>query len=408
MTWNNLTQPISNDQQSQVLTQAVEWIQLQHFALSILRDPTQLSYRASMAVHAVATRLGLNLPAEMQTLLVQQIVAQVGGLGFLSELLPPQRADLSEIAVLPDGSVWILPKGAVDFEALEVHPSKEEVWRAVEALLTPINRSVSEATPSVDAKLPRTQGMGGARIKIVHPVLAPGEGYPSISIRLFEPAPVRPERLVEWGMAPQEIIDGLLEAVSRQARILIVGGTGTGKTTFLSALCHGIPRQARVVKIENPEEIWLDHPHVVTLEARASLPGSTVPPYTIKNGVDDALRMTPRWLIVGEMRTGAEIMALFRAQMSDHPGLSTFHADSPQAAVHRIALNLLADLQVDFTAGKDTFAQAVDLLIQVGWHAGQRQVLGVWEVQPQIKLGEVQFRSLYAPGDASLQPMERR
>ena len=408
MTWNNLTQPLSNEQQSQILTQAVEWIQLQHFSLSILRDPIQLSYRASMAIHAVTTRLGLNLPAELQTSLVQQIVAQIGGLGFLSELLPPLRSDLSEIAVLPDGSVWILPKGAVDFKVLEVHPSKEEVWRAVEALLTPINRSVSEATPSVDAKLPRAQGMGGARIKIIHPVLAPGEGYPSISIRLFEPVPVKPERLVEWGMAPQAVIEGLLETVSRQARVLIAGGTGTGKTTFLSALCHGIPREARVVKIENPEEIWLDHPHVVTLEARASLPGSTVPPYTIKDGVDDALRMTPRWLIVGEMRTGAEIMALFRAQMSDHPGLSTFHADSPQAAVHRIALNLLADMQVDFTAGKDTFAQAVDLLIQVGWQGGQRSVLGVWEVQPQIKLGEVQFRQLYAPGDACMKPMERR
>jgi len=73
MAWNNLTQPLSNEQQSQILIQAVEWIQLQHFSLSILRDPIQLSYRASMAVHAVTTCLGLNLPGEMQTSLVQPL-----------------------------------------------------------------------------------------------------------------------------------------------------------------------------------------------------------------------------------------------------------------------------------------------------------------------------------------------
>lgn len=408
MSWISVTQQVSNEQQSQLLLQSVDWIQLQHFPLSSLRDPSQLNQRANMAVHAVTNRMGLNLSLDQQTSLVQQVIAKVGGLGFLSELLPPACTSLSEIAVLPDGSVWIMSKGEVDFERLDLHPSKEEVWRAVEALLTPINRSVSEASPSVDAKLPRSQGMGGARIKIIHPVLAPGDGYPSISIRLFEPVPIRPEQLVEWEMAPRAVIEGLLQIVSRGARLLVVGGTGTGKTTFLSGLCHGIPRQARVVKIENPEEIWLDHPHVVTLEARPSLPGSSVPPYTIKDGVDDALRMTPRWLIVGEMRTGPEIMALFRAQMSDHPGLSTFHADSPRATVQRIALNLLADLQVDFLAGKHTFAQAVDVLVQVGWLGGKRRALGVWEVETQLKNDEVQFRQLYNPSDAEMLPMERR
>ena len=75
----------------------------------------------------------------------------------------------------------------------------------METLLAPLGRSVSEATPSVDAKLPRSEGMGGARVKILHPILVPGAGFPSINIRLFEPKPVLPEQLVSWGVAPQAL-----------------------------------------------------------------------------------------------------------------------------------------------------------------------------------------------------------
>ena len=147
-------------------------------------------------------------------------------------------------------------------------------------------------------------------------------------------------------MAPPAVIEALLEHVARGLRLLVIGGTASGKTTLLSALCHAIPRQARVVKIEDPEEIWLDHPNVVTLEARPAPPGSSVPPYTVKNGVDDAMRMAPKWLIVGEVRHGDAALALFRAQMSDHPGLSTFHAEGPEEAVFRMAVVMWADAQV--------------------------------------------------------------
>jgi len=140
-----------------------------------------------------------------------------------------------------------------------------------------------------------------------------------VNIRLFEPEPVRPEKLIEWGMAPEKVIGKLIEFVALEARILTFGGTVSGKTTLTSALCSGIPKTARVVKVEDPEEIWIDHPHVITLEAREAIPGTSVMPYTLKNGVDDAMRMSPRWLIVGEVRSGDAAAALFRAQMSDHP-----------------------------------------------------------------------------------------
>ena len=371
-------------------------------------DREKLLSRIVPQVQNTLNRLGL------QTIdvegIAREVIARVGGLGFLEPLLRTDSG-LSEITVTPNGDVWLLKKGAPSFEKMQSRPTDIEVWRAVETLLAPLGRAVTEASPSVDAKIPRQEGLaGGARVKIIHPVVAPGLGYPSINIRLFEPKPVPPEKLIEWNVAPAPVINGLVKAVRQALRILVIGGTASGKTTLLSALCYGIPRDARVVKIEDPEEIWLDHPHVVTLEARPAQTGSSIVPYSLASAVDDAMRMSPKWLIVGEMRRGDAVAALFRAQMSDHPGLSTFHAEGPEAAVMRLNLLLAADVGIRAEAAKEMFCQAVDMIVQVGWHNGKRAMIGVWEVEKVLKAGNVQFRRLYAPGDEELQPgsMERR
>jgi len=239
-------------------------------------------------------------------------------------------------------------------------------------------------------------------------VLAPGLGYPAINIRLFEPRPVPPEQIAAWGMCPQGVMDALLEGVAQGLRVLVIGGTATGKTTFLSALAHGIPRTARIVKIEDPEEIWLPHENVVTLEARPRVVGSDVPGYSLSDGVDDAMRMAPSWLIVGEVRTGTAALSLFRAQMSDHPGLSTLHAEGPEAAIHRLGVLMWADAQVRIEAAKEMFSMAVDTVVQVGWKDGRRQVIGVWEVNPELKGGNVTFRRLYQAGEERMEAFTRR
>lgn len=404
--WTRLAAGISDEQRKQLVEDAAK--ALQNLPLDELRDRNRLALKAQQQLAQLVTGLGVVVQAEEMNALVQQVVARLGGLGFFHDLLPPQRMDLNEIAVTPNGKVWVLKKGAPRFELLTITPTREEVWRGVEALLAPLGRAVNEATPSVDAKLPRTENFSGARIKVLHPCIVPGEGYPSINIRLYEARPVTPEQLIEWKMAPEAVIRGLVEIIGRTARVLIIGGTATGKTTFLSGISAGIPREERVVKIEDPEEIWLDHPHTVTIEARPAPPGSSIPSYTVRNGVDDAMRMSPRWLIVGEVRTGDAAMSLFRAQMSDHPGLSTFHAEGPEETVFRLSVIMFADLQVQMPAARSIFAQAVDVVIQVGWAEGRRALLGVWEVGRELQQGEVVFRRLYARGDATLQPFTRR
>ncbi|MDR7574306.1 MAG: ATPase, T2SS/T4P/T4SS family [Armatimonadota bacterium] len=403
--WTRVAQTISREQEEEVVAEAVE--AMGKLSLAEIRDRARLMERARTAVEAVLSRRGLVAPPDRALAMAQAVAARAGGLGFLEALLPPARTDLSEIAVTPDGKVWVLPKGARHFEDTGLRPSREEVWRAVETLLAPLGRSLSEATPSVDARLPRAPGFSGARIKAIHPAVCPGE-FPALNIRLFEARPVTPEQIVAWEMAPERVVRALVEAVGRGCRVLVIGGTATGKTTLLSALCAGIPREARIVKIEDPEEIFLDHPHVVTLEARPAPPGSGIPPYTVRDGVDDAMRMSPNWLIVGEVRRGDAAMALFRAQMSDHPGLSTFHAEGPEEAVFRLAVIMFADVGVRMEAAKAIFAQAVDLVVQVGWRDGRRRILGVWEPDRQLHGGDVKFRKLWLYGEPEMAPITRR
>jgi pilus assembly protein CpaF len=407
--WNRFTETLTDEHRDEVVAAAAK--RLEGLPLAEIRNRSRLTARAQTAVQKALSGVDGTAPPTLVAAMVQQVVARVGGFGFLDELLPPEREDLSEIALNPDGSLWILRKAGEQFERLDRVLTADEAWRAVEALLAPLGRAVSEATPSVNAKLPRhslSPDFGGARVKILHPVIAAGDGFPSVNIRLFEPKPVDPDRLLAWKVAPASVIHSLTEVVSRKLRVLVIGGTATGKTTLLAALCSGIPREARIVKVEDPEEIWLPHPNVVTLEARPALPGSSVPAYTVRDGVDDALRMAPKWLVVGEVRQGDAGLALFRAQMSDHPGLSTFHAEGPKEAVFRMALILFADAGVRMEAAKAIFQQAVDVVIQVGWLEGRRQIVGVWEVVPELQAGEVRFNPLYRPGDDRLGEIGRR
>jgi pilus assembly protein CpaF len=362
-------------------------------------DRQTVRARIGVLVAGAVRRMGKGgLSAVDEGQLADEIARKVLGMGFLDLLLPPARADLTEIAITPTGKLFVKVKGKARFEELPgIHPDANEVERVVATLIGPQGRSLNEATPSVDAKLPKTRhNPGGGRIKVIHPCVAPGKGYPSLNIRLFEQRPVSSDQIVAWGSMSPEMMSVLADGIRRRLRILIVGSTGTGKTTMLSALASYIPEDDRIVKIEDPEEIFIDHPHVVALEARPAPPGSEVPPYTVTDGVNDAMRMTPDWLVVGEVRTGDAAMSLFRAQMSDHPGLSTFHSESPTAAVHRLCVIMFADVGVRFEAAKSLFAQSVDLAVQLGYDRfGRRRTTEIAQVERELKGGDVQFTTLF-------------
>ncbi len=375
--------------------------------LSARTQREQVRARASELLAQVSAARGLFVSTGQRLAVVDAIVSRVAGYGFLDDLLPPRRTDLIEIAVNPDGSVWVLRREGRYFERLDIRSTPEEVSRILDAIFGPQGRSLSEATPDVDGRLPRTpDNPGGGRVKALHPALVGGGKYPAVNIRLFEQKPVRVEQLIRWGAGPAELFADLVQAVRQSLRIMIGGGTATGKTTTLSALANeGIDQDERVVKIEDPEEIYLDRKNVITIEARHAPPGAVVKSYTVADGVNAAMRMRPDRLIVGEVRTGDAALALFRAQMSDHPGLTSFHAESPQASVHRLSVIMFADAGVRIEAAKNFFVQAVDIYVQLGYDersGGARRVMGVWEVAPELRGGDVVFVPIWLRQDGAL------
>ncbi len=356
---------------------------------------TQIAADIRDAVNQSAHLRSLRLSVTDEARLIDQIIAQITGLGFLDPILA--AGDVIEVTGNPDGSWWVMRRGASAFTPIAIHPSPVEVRSVLDKVLGPLGRRVTEAEPIVIGKLPPSPQMpAGARLNVVAPPIANGP-YPAVNLRFYEARPVQRDLIVDqWRMLSPELWDFLTGAIQGQARILISGGTGSGKTTLLSALANTIPPTQRVLLCEDPSEIFLDHPQVVRLEGR---PATAEGKYEVAMGalVTTALRMTPRWLVVGEIRSGAAALWLFRAQMSDHPGLSTLHSDSPASALGTLCLlGQLTEEHVPFSATKYLTARAVDLIVQIGYDAtGRRRVKQVVQVEPELRHAEVVLTPLW-------------
>lgn len=219
-------------------------------------------------------------------------------------------------------------------------------------------------------------------------------------MKKFSPIRTKPvcvEQLLSWEVAPPEVFLFLQEAVLNSKNILISGGSYTGKTTLLSALANFIPPEQRIVKIENTEEILMDHPHAISLKARPASLGTDVLGYRIEEGVNNALQLSPCCLIVGEIGKGEVALPLFRAMVDAQAGMSTIQAKSHTHAVHILSLMLFKSNKICFRQAKELFVNAVDLVVQLGWkNQKKRKLLGVWAVHKErLERGEVDFDPLW-------------
>ena len=380
----------------------------QEFQPTVLQSPNEtdrlrIRERVEALIAAALRKRNCRPGVQHEALLSEELTRRILGLGFLDVLLPPARTDISEITIYSSGLVQIMRKGSVRWETIDLRPEAGEIWRVLDRLIGPQNKTLNETNPSINAKLPATpHNPGGGRIKALHPVITPPGRNPSINIRLYEQKPVKPEWLLERGVMNSEMMDILKQAMEKGYRILISGGTRTGKTTLLSALCNFLPQGWRIVKIEDPEEIWVDRPTVQTVEARPQAVGTEVKPYTLADGVDDAMRMSPDYLVIGEVRDGMAAMSLFRALMTGHSGACTFHADSPREAARRLANVMGADAGVRPHEANQMISDAVDLLVQIGIRHEVRRVIAISNVAKDLKNGDVYFEAIYRYLEESL------
>ena len=379
----------------------------QEFAPTVLQSPgeterKQIRERVEALVSAAFRKRNLRPGLQVEAQIAEDLTRRIVGLGFLDLLLPPARTDLSEIGIYSSGLIQVMKKGSVRWETVDLQPEAGEIWRVLDRLVGPKKNPPNKPPPPINAKLPATpHNPGGGRIKALHPVVVPPGRNPCINIRLYEQKPVRPEWLLERGVMSAEMMDLLRQAMEDGQRILISGGTRTGKTTLLSALCNFLPGGWRIVKIEDPEEIWIDRQTVQTVEARPQAVGTEVRPYKLADGVDDAMRMSPDYLIIGEVRDGAAAMSLFRALMTGHSGACTFHADSPREAARRLATVMGADAGVRAHEANQMIADAVDLLVQIGIRHEIRRVVQVANVSKELKSGDVWFEPIFRYNEQS-------
>jgi pilus assembly protein CpaF len=303
--------------------------------------------------------------------LVDEVVNELLGLGPLQTLL--DDVDISEVMVNGPSAIYYERAGVLYVSSVKFRDG-EHIRRIAERIVAPLGRHVDEASPMVDARLP-----DGSRVNVVLPPVAVHS--PTITIRKFRADRFDMDDLTRIGTITAEAAAFLRASVTSKVNVVVSGGTGSGKTTLLNALSAFIPAQERIVTIEDPMEIQLRQPHVVTLEARPnSIEGRGE--ITQRDLVRNSLRMRPDRIIVGEVR-GAEAFDMLQAMNTGHEGsITTVHANSPRDGLSRIEnMVMMAGFDLPVRAIREQMASALHLMVQIArMPDGSRRITAITEV----------------------------
>ena len=316
-----------------------------------------------------------------------------------------EDSSVTELMINSPSSVWFEKEGCLYPVYTDKTPKAEALTErmldaTVKRIVRPLGFDADKKSPIVDARLP-----DGSRVAIACPPIT--ESF-ALSIRRFGSRPWTAAKLVETGAIPAEVLALISRALSQRENVIISGGTGTGKTTMLSAFASLINEEERIVCIEDTRELHIPAPNCLRLEAKNSPEEEDGPNVTIRDLVRHALRHRPDRLIVGEVR-GEEAQDLIEALNTGHGGsISTVHANSARAALTRLAT---CALQSKSAPPWDVICEHVALAVQYVIHLqrsldgrrGVRQVLEVnsydrnkqdynysivWEAPPMDANGE--------------------
>ena len=303
--------------------------------------------------------------------LVDDLLEETLGVGPLAPLL----ADPAVTDILVNGPEQVYVERFGRLELTDVRfRNADHLIRIIQRIAARIGRRIDESSPMVDARL-----QDGSRVNATLPP-ATIDG-PTLSIRRFGRTRLRREDLMRLGMFSADMILFLEQAVKARTNILIAGGTGAGKSTFLGAIAEAIPVTDRIVTIEDAAELILDQTHVVRMETRpANVEGTGR--ITARDLVINSLRMRPDRIIVGEVR-GGEALDMLQAMNTGHDGsLTTIHANSPRDALARLeTMVLMAGLDLPSRAIREQVVSAIQLVVQVRrFDDGVRRVESIIEI----------------------------
>lgn len=315
---------------------------------------------------------GSYIPRSEKHRIVREIIDEVIGYGPITRLIDDPT--VTEIMVNGPSQVYVERNGRLEITQIKFRDD-EHVLQIIEKIVSPLGRRIDESMPMVDARLP-----DGSRVNaVIPPVSLNG---PALTIRKFSKDPFKISDLIRFGTLTPEMARFLEACVRAKINIVVSGGTGSGKTTFLNCLSAYIPKEERIITIEDAAELQLPQPHVLTLETRpANIEGKGE--ITMRDLVKNSLRMRPNRIVVGEVR-GGEALDMLQAMNTGHDGsLTTGHANSPRDMLSRLeTMVLMAGMELPIRAIREQIVSAIDLIVQTSrFKDGTRKVTHITEVQ---------------------------
>lgn len=329
---------------------------------------------------------GQYVTIEQKVSIVEQVYSSIRGFGLLDTIINDDT--ITEVMINGPDNVFIEQNGKL-FKLDKRFESQRRLEDIIQRIVGLAGREVNQANPICDTRLP-----DGSRVNVVLPPIA--LCGPTLTIRKFSKEPMTIEKLIKYGSITQEIADKLEILVKAKYNIFICGGTGSGKTTFLNALSNYIPKDERVITIEDSAELQIEGiDNLVSLETR-NANASGAGQITIRDLIKSSLRMRPERIVVGEVR-GGEALDMLQAMNTGHDGsLSTGHANSTHDMLSRLETMVLQGAEgLPLEAIRQQIASAVDIIIHLSrMRDKSRKTLEITEIVG-YKDGQIELNPLY-------------
>ncbi len=325
------------------------------------------------------------IPLSKRIQLSKEIFYSIRRLDILEELTEDPK--VTEIMINGKDNIFIERDGRI-YKWNKAFESDSKLEDVIQQIVAKCNRTVNESSPIVDARL-----ANGSRVNIVLPPIS--LSGPIVTIRKFPDKPIDMDKLISFGAISKEVVLFLEKLVKAKYNIIISGGTGSGKTTFLNALSNYIPKDERLITIEDSAELQIQGvSNLVRLETRnANVEGCKE--ITIRDLIKSSLRMRPDRIIVGEVR-GSEAIDMVQALNTGHDGsLSTGHANSAKDMLARLETMILMGMDLPLSAIRGQLASGIDIIVHLGrLRDKSRKVLCIEEVL-ELKDNNIETNVLY-------------
>lgn len=335
----------------------------------------------------VAEKIGTEyIPIERKVSIVRKVYSSIRGLGLLDTIMADDN--ITEVMINGTDNIFIEEKGRLK-RINEKFESQRKLEDVIQRIVGMAGREVNQANPICDTRLP-----DGSRVSVVLPPIA--LCGPTITIRKFSKKPMTIEKLIEYGSITKDIAKVLEELVKAKYNIFICGGTGSGKTTFLNALSNYIPKDERIITIEDSAELQITGiDNLVSMETRNSNTAGSGQ-ITIRDLIKTSLRMRPERIIVGEVR-GEEALDMLQAMNTGHDGsLSTGHANGTRDMLSRLETMVLQGASgLPLEAIRQQIGSAIDIIIHLSrLRDKSRKTMEITEVVG-YENGEIKLNPLY-------------